>query len=399
MIDSTDMPPVFNRRADFVTRAIMLKGNEHQATPAVVMELSLLGSHLANMLMRHDSICFGLYGENMVLAVLLKTFGEAGLLSLLEQGAIKFSLQRTFVVHLTKQHPGLLPLQPMALNTPTHTDPEASIDDAFSRMYGALSNVNIPVLFRALRDAYVSPSRDFAPVAVRLAHEGYTAGRFAALGLPNKYDVINLPDTERSQLSSFADDLHHLAMVADMGMETLNESSIATVCDESLAKLAQAHKIDDAVSTIFRVENVPDLAGEFRSGALRTESVPTMRQHPSARKFRSWVRQVSTKVDASDIAREYVDAVTHKSKFFERRRGKILKTLTIAGLTTAAGAAIAGPVGAALGTAAGTAVSTAGDLAIDLIDEMVLDGLLKGWQPRSYFDDVLRPKLAKIRKT
>ena len=55
----------------------MLKGNERQATPAVISELQLLNSHIADMLMRHDCICFGIYGENLLIAVLLRIAQDA----------------------------------------------------------------------------------------------------------------------------------------------------------------------------------------------------------------------------------------------------------------------------------------------------------------------------------
>ncbi len=53
---------------------------------------------------------------------------------------------------------------------------------------------------------------------------------------------------------------------------------------------------------------------------------------------------------------------------------------------------MAGSVGAVAGAAAGKLAEPAADMVIDLFDEVVLDGLLRGWKPRNYFDKIVSPK-------
>lgn len=50
--------------------------------------------------------------------------------------------------------------------------------------------------------------------------------------------------------------------------------------------------------------------------------------------------------------------------------------------------AITGPVGLAVGGTIGALVAPAADIGFDLVDEYVLSGLLKGWSPRMFIEEL-----------
>jgi hypothetical protein len=104
-------------------------------------------------------------------------------------------------------------------------------------------------------------------------------------------------------------------------------------------------------------------------------------------RFRKWMRELTLNPYPRDAGSEYLDSIAGDKSLFESLPGRAIKTLTVSALFGIVGASVAGPVGAKLGAVGGFAI----DATLDLIDEFVLGGILSGWKPRSYFDNVLYP--------
>jgi len=386
---------LFDRRADSVLRTVVLTDYERNITPQVFAEFLLLQFTIGEILMRHDRVCFSVYGENLIAPALIKAFGVNGLLSLLEQKAIGFALQSSIITHLVSDIPGVHPLQHGRLNSPSHSDPHASVADGLGRMVEKPDGDTLRRLQQALADSYLATDLDLAPEAVSLAHDGYGLGRFSGLGLPPNKELVKLDKSERALLARFATELRDLAFLSHFKMETVDELVITRVCDDSLAKLTEARKLASAEAQLFQIENVPSFAQLLASRVISVTDIPTMRQNPHASRFRRWLRDATESADAADIARQYLDAVTRRKGIFNSTTGKIGKTLGVSALSTAAGALIGGPVGAAVGGTIGAAIPTVLDVSLDVIDEFVLGRVLEGWSPRNYFDKVVRPVLKK----
>ena len=58
------------------------------------------------------------------------------------------------------------------------------------------------------------------------------------------------------------------------------------------------------------------------------------------------------------------------------------------GIAGAGVGAVAGPVGLAVGGVTGAVVAPAADFGFDLIDEYFLSGLLKGWSPKMFIEEL-----------
>lgn len=384
---------LFDQRAGKATRTVLIRGHENHVTPQILKELEALPYTISDKLMQYDGICFSVYGENLTIPILLHAYGESALMALLEQSAIKFTLESSVITYAQSDMPGVFPLQSGRLKTSVHKDPDASVQAVLSGLVKPPDGATLRLLARRLADAYVTPASDFAPTAVKFTHDNYSNGRFAKLGLVPSIELARLDLAGRRSLAGIAQQLLELLIMADLKFESVDEYAIMKICDDSIQNLANARKISDAAVTVFQIENVPQLSSLFADGILKTKDVPVLRQNPNCIKFRQWLRQTTAHTDAVDIARAYVDAVSHKHSFFETVKGKILKTLGVSGVSAAVGAVIAGPVGGAVGAVGSAFLEPAIDAGLSMLDEFLFDGLIKGWQPRIYFDKVVRPAL------
>jgi hypothetical protein len=149
-------------------------------------------------------------------------------------------------------------------------------------------------------------------------------------------------------------------------------------------------------SSIFKMEGVPDFEKLLLDRKIAISDVPQLRGRKDSEKFREWVANSQSCGDAESISKEYLDAITREG-FLERGAGKLVKTIGVSTLFGAVGAAIGGPFGAAAGAHVGAIASSlaqpAVDSALGLLDSFVLGGLLKGWNPRHYFENQIHPLL------
>lgn len=377
---------IFDRQADRIARELFIKGENKRPDHEIIQSVEDLPNRVAALLMRHEGVCFAIYGENVLIALLRRAFGDTGLLKLLEQGAIKFWLQKHGVVHFTSPVPkGVLPLAPYEASSPSHTDPEASVADYFRRTSLTLEYKFRRRLTKALVDAYVDAGTSFAPHAVEFGHEGYKLGRFRFAGLDPKLPLEDLDPKGVETLAKLAGEMHDLSLLSNLQLNTLDEFNIAQVCHDSIDRLHVGGRIENAHQAVFTIEDVPDLAELFRSGALDLKKVAALRTTRDAEKFREWIRATTADPHGQDVGKAYLEALAGKRGV----GGRIMKTLTVSALSASVGAVVAGPLGAVLGATAGPLAAGAG---FDLIDEFILSGVLAGWTPRNYFENEIFPK-------
>ncbi len=387
MKDSGKEDIIFDRVVNGLARSVLIKGEQREPRKDVRALLEA-ENEVAAILMRHEGVCFSVYGENMIIPVLIKAFGAQGLLELLDQGAVKFWLQKSAVLYVAEPKKGLMPLVSSALNTPTHCEPDASVAEAFNRSVRTYESKFLRKLKQALADSYVDPGSSFAPHAVEFGHEGYKLGRFGFAGLTPEVPLEELGNEAKQRLANLAQEMHDLSLIANLRMNTVDEFAIARVCHDSIDRLHRGARIERAYNRVFQIEGVPDLTELFRSRELDVRKVPKLRLKQDARKFRTWIRTATADAYSGDISVEYLKAISEKRGFLASKGGRLVKTLTVSALTGGLGSYLAGPVGTLVGAAAPSVL----DATMDLIDEFILGGILSGWQPRSYFDNVVYPR-------
>jgi hypothetical protein len=391
-MDDAKEDTIFDRETDLISRATLIKDAEKGAPPNSVEQALDFPNRVGAMLMRHECVCFSLYGENMVVPLLIHAFGMNGLLELLEQGAITFSLQRDVIAYMQEPQKGVAPLMSGKLNSAIHTDPEASVAEPFRRSVRRYEVKALKRIKRALVEAYVDPGPSYAPHAVEFGLEGYKAGRFRFAGLDPAVPPDMLDLKGREKLAKLAGEMRSLSLIANLRMNTIDEFAIARVCNDSIDRLHRGGRLEQAYQRVFQIEGVPDLAELFRTRKLSVKSLPRLRAKPDAEKFRSWMRKVTRDPHAEDAGAEYLAAISGDRNFWATHKGRTLKTITVSALSSGIGALLAGPAGAAIGGAAGPVIAgPAVDMGLDLFDEFVLDGVLAGWKPRHYFENGVYP--------
>lgn len=133
---------------------------------------------------------------------------------------------------------------------------------------------------------------------------------------------------------------------------------------------------------------MPNLKALFPTIPNAVARVPALRQKRTSRNFRRWL-STATAGD-KNVTDEYLAAIADAKGPLDFPAGKFTKVVTLASVGAALGQAVEGPTGALLGSAAGSMAGSAVDVGLDLLDEFLLDGILKGWHPRMFFDDLRR---------
>ena len=105
-------------------------------------------------------------------------------------------------------------------------------------------------------------------------------------------------------------------------------------------------------------------------------------------RFRKWLAAVKSSDVALPISKEYVEAIADAQSFFETKTGRFVKSIGLTSLGLAVGAAAADVAGAVTGAVIAKVLEPAADYSLDLVDEFLLNGLMKGWTPKMFFDDL-----------
>jgi hypothetical protein len=125
------------------------------------------------------------------------------------------------------------------------------------------------------------------------------------------------------------------------------------------------------------------------SARLKRHLVPDLRDKRSTRNFRAWLAATEGSEPGGEIAREYIEAIANAKGILDTARGKFTKSVLMTAVGAGIGVAIeASPAAAVLGAGAAKALEPAAEFGLDLLDGFLLDGLLKGWTPRMFFDDL-----------
>jgi hypothetical protein len=153
---------------------------------------------LFEQFMLFDKISFKVYGENILVPYLIAQLGQNVFESLVEQGAIGFTLWTPLVTYLTQDIPGVMALQSGTQSSPAHSDPEASLELGFKWMRPQLFRKERRQLIKKLLPLYRVTAPDLAADAVRLTASAFHSGKLMALDFSSAgKDIQNLALPER----------------------------------------------------------------------------------------------------------------------------------------------------------------------------------------------------------
>jgi hypothetical protein len=364
-------------------RKYFVKGGIEPTKQDVFLFQSRYDSLKANIfeaMMLYESVSFKVYGENVPLSILLNEMAIKGVEDLIEQGALKFVHWTPMIMHVVGQIDGVNPIAAGRLSSDVHTDPEASIKRTFDFMKNKPNKKQRNMLTRKVRDLYIEPEKGLEHDASNFVMSAYNSGKLKCLGLDNSIlDIYKLNTQQKKLLNNSASELLEHKFLVSHNLMPHKTKTLNSLFSDSISKISRT----EAAIEISKFENFPDLHNLSLELGNPLQDLPKYRNQKNTRKFRSWLNEVSDSQDLAEITAAYINSIDNAKGFFETKKGRLTKNVTMTGIGS-----FLGPAGTALGGFAGPALVPAADFVLDLVDEYFVTELLKGWKPRMFIDDM-----------
>jgi hypothetical protein len=335
-----------------------------------------------------DKIAVKIDFQNLPLFFLIKTLGIDKLQELIERNIVIPVLWTPgiYMVTGTQRDDGtvdqstIMGRPPFVSGWLHNGDPAESIDTLLK--YFVVSSQRKKAFKRAVVDKYVLPNNDLARQSVDIVIDAYKKNRLAGLSLPALKEPEDLNLEERSILYSLGHQVLETSVLAEKMYKSYDKYENLHLAEEAIKNIESAYHVSENTSTILTVEKIADIKQMILEGTIPFNRVFDMRYKPVIKEYRKWINTVSVYTDAEYITKQYFDEVTGVNRFIESKQGKFLRTVGMLGIGSGIGAALTGSGG----ILEGAAVAKAADFGLSLLDTYVLDGILKGWNPRMFVD-------------
>jgi hypothetical protein len=383
---------VFNSGFNEFTGKYLVKkpGEDQRALAATfTVEYKKALASVIEQLLLFDKIAIKVYGENIPLVVLINELGLKQVLELIEEGTIEFVLWTPMLTTLTEDDPNLMgkvnPIQSGNLNSPPHCDPNESVKTGLKWLKVQPDRRGRRDIERKAAKAYKIPKAEFVHNAADIVTSAYSSGKLADVGMPNNKDVRLLERDERFQLLRFGDEILETTILADFNYSSLGNYRYYDLSRQSVDAIKAAGVIDN-MKTINAIETLPDIKMLVEAGQIDLKELIRLRRKSVSKKFRQWLASHSSE-DSDYISKQYINEIASNKGFLETRPGKFIKTMGVYGISIGIGSAIDGATGGLIGAGAAKGVEYGAELGLALIDNYLLDGILKGWQPKLFINE------------
>lgn len=372
---------------DFCRKYLVTGQGPSPTRQAFIADIAAERARVFEQLMLFDKVNFKVYGENILVPVLIETFGLPAFEALIEQGAFRFTLWTHDIVYMKSEVPGIDPLGHLTQNSPAHSDPEKSVELGFNWYRNKLEPRKLRSLTKKLINLYEVPDKDLAPDAVAQTYSAYKSGKLKQIGFeqPDK-ELRSLNLEERALLCKYSGEVLNYSHLLRKGMTSYSSFSYFTLLSQTAGKLKQSGAPGN-FSTLVELEGFPDLAAMFPQEPKTFHQLPKLRMKKNTVKFRRWLASERFDESGASVTREYLDAISDPKGFFETPKGKVVKAVALTSVGSGIGALAGGAEGAVTGALVAKALEPLGHFGLDLLDEFVVNGLTKGWSPRLFFDD------------
>ncbi len=393
---------VYYDKLNEFSRTYLVKGNEYliKDVRSFKPELNTLKKEIGEKLLYHDGISFKVYGENIPLAVLINLFGIKGIEELLEEKAIEFVLDTSLVTYLKSDCKGVMPLQSGTgeYTSKVFTDTEESVTLGLEWLRDRLTRPVRRSLIKKVLKAYKVTPPNLSKDAVTFGHEGYNSNLFSDFGLPKQKDIMDLNGKERRKLCDLASQCAKLTILSQFEYSSSKSLELMKLNVTELDKLKRVELIEKSTNDIFTLEDIPDFEKLIEDGVINLKDIPKLRKKKNSMKFRKWIDKVSLE-EQNNISKEYIDAIVNTKNFWNTNKGQFIKTVGISVLGSevsgkvggAIGGMVAGTNGVALGENIANIAGLMTGVGISLLDTYVLGGICKGWTPKFYIENEIRP--------
>lgn len=352
---------------------------------------------LFEQLLLFDKIVLNTDKNNQTLVFLISKLGLETVERLIRSGYILFSIKSAIIVTGTgrQRDDGTIdesviysqpPIVGGSLNG-DDIDPSANIYRALVRF--GISKKERNRLIKTITPKYiVNDGLEIGSNAAKVVTDAYVNNNLENLGLPFSKDPFDLNLEERQILMKLGHTVLDTSILAKNGYKSYNNYEHLEISRKNLENIGKAYNISRNVSEILKIENTPDLKSMFEQGGFEINDIFKLRHLSSAKYFRKWINEVGENSNSSEITEAYLNEVAGAKKFFETTKGKLLKNTFLYGAMSGLGTLIAGPIGLAVGAAAKPIVEPAVDYGLGLLEELVLDGIIEGKNPKSYIDKI-----------
>lgn len=364
-------------------------------------ELALQFLDAAETLILSPRVTFKVYGENVVLPLLTKRFGYAGVQKLLEEGALEFVLWRPLVTYTDEASllaQGIHPLQSGDLNSPAHSDPAASVELGMNGWGKEIPKAQSAPLIKLATERTRVPKLGIAQGVIGAVTSAHAEGSLSELGVPRDLPLHETSRDQRLRLAEFAENAVEALVLLERGYDLYEGADAWRALVRVMHLLRSAESIRKAAEQVLALERLPSVQSLVLNGAITFEDVLRIRDLPETVAFRRWLWKEGAK-GGTDIAQAYLAAMAPKvdvkqKGWFKTARLTIVNIVST-GVGAAVGVALGGPVGGVLGAAAGPVLSTAASVVVSAVDTFAVEKALEKENPRRFANDVLAPLAAK----
>jgi hypothetical protein len=359
--------------------------------------------------MLFDNIIVKTSADNLPLLLLIEEFGLNKTEELIEKGQIKFLIWIPYllceigiktggpIVRIygsesaedTYDDSRILGTTPLIVSDRflKDLDIEKSLDKTLSIL--SIHPDRKRILKKRVLANYIIPDIKDAQNSKDFVYDAYNKDSLKNYKLEYSKELNELGTIERQKLLKIAYEIFDTTLLTNYQYKHYSDYNFMESINLSYNGLANALKVKENVTEIFKIENIPDFSKLFVEEKLTWKKAFDLRQLSNAKYFRKWINSKSESVDSIEITKEYLNEIKGDSKFFNKNGGKFLKTMGLFGIGAGLGSAISGVESSLIGGALGVV----SELGLSLIDTYWLDRILIGKNPSLFIKDLERFKI------
>lgn len=367
-----------SRIADLPTDENPDKGYQRRKVLALLFEQFML----------FDKVAVKIDQQNVGLYFLFAELGIDKVQELIERGVVIPVLWTPGIYMITGTDVGqgnidqstIIGRPPLVSGYLSELDPEKNIDTLLN--YFQLTAGRKKGFKKAVAKKYVLPNNSLSGQSVEIVMDAYLKNRFAPMGLPIEKEPEQLDLKERELLFKLGHQVLETSVLAEKRYKSYDKYENLHIAEEAMRNIESAYHVSENTTTIMTLESIADLKQMVLEENIPFNRVFDLRYKPNIKNYRKWINTVSVYTDAEYITKEYFDEITGKNKFIESKSGKFLRSVGMLAVGSGLGAALVGSGGIWAGAVAGKSA----ELGLSLLDTYILDGVLKGWNPRMFVD-------------
>jgi hypothetical protein len=358
--------------------------NKNQMRADVAYEML----RVAEALIISPRVTFRVYGENVVLSLLIKFFGKVKVRELIESCAIDFVLWNPTITYTDDQRiltQGVCPIQSGVLTSAPHSDPLVSASTGLEGWCPEVPIGEKAGLAKLAASKTFLPPGDLSHKAVGLIVEAYQTGMLSAEGFDSTVEINKIDAPRRRRLAHLAERTAEACILLDRDLDVLENKDTWESLWTIIATLKSRGAIRDAVQEILKLERLPSIPSLILSGLITWDDVIAIRERSETQEFRRWLWSQPDPRDIPRVSEEYLKALTPQADFRDGTWFKIARISTVSVIGGLIGTVAAGPVGGVAGAAVGIGLGSC----VSLADGLFVDRLMHKPNPRRFATDVL----------